>query len=106
MQRYLNSYSFGSQTNYYYQGFCGSTYKTWKKNNWLNSEIPYGWVNWYINFYYGTRTSQDARQIARWKSFTARHIGMLKKYREKGQATAKTQQNLLHWAYFEQKLKK
>jgi len=85
--------------NYYYPGFCGSDYETWDSKGWITEENPYGWVNWYINFYYGERKEEDAKQIKRWKSFISRHSGMIKKYEKEGKSTKKSKQNLLHWAY-------
>jgi hypothetical protein len=29
---------------------------------------PYGWFQWYCRFYRGRRTSDDTRQISRWKA--------------------------------------
>ena len=57
---------------------CGMSYEEWLDRGWINDIDPYGWYNWYINFYYGRRCSDDSRQIGRWCSFVARHGGMLK----------------------------
>lgn len=69
-------------------------YSFWKKMGWIYPADPYGWINWYIQFYYGRRDESDARQIGRWKSFRARHGGMYKKYPK----SDKIKQALLHWA--------
>jgi hypothetical protein len=86
-----------------YKVDCGSTYDQWCDKDWINHELdPYGWVNWYINYYYGRRvSSEDEKQIKRWKQFKARHLGMLKSRGEKyklPENNLKTKQNLLHWA--------
>lgn len=85
---------------------CGMDYKGWTESGWIKEQDPYGWFNWYINFYYGRRSVDDARQISRWKSFIGRHPGMLKSICVKAKRDIldesfgkKTRQNLLHWAY-------
>lgn len=69
-------------------------YEYWKKMGWIYPADPYGWINWYIQFYYGRRDKSDKTQIGRWKSFKARHGGMHKKYPD----SDKIKQALLHWA--------
>jgi hypothetical protein len=51
----------------------------WRANNWLHEDDPRGWFEWYCRFYMGRRHADDARQIARWKSFGARHSGAIRK---------------------------
>ena len=89
-----------------YKVICGMDYKGWINSNWINEQDPYGWFNWYINFYYGRRSSDDNRQISRWRSFISRHSGMLKSMCLKKKVSIsneliglKTRQGLLHWAY-------
>ena len=38
----------------------------WEKKNWITKYHPYGWVQWYCDFYDGKRSSDDERQIDRW----------------------------------------
>lgn len=80
--------------------FCGSEYDEWIKKDWIDDEDPYGWVNWYINFYYGRRGENDEKQIKRWSSFKGRHSATLKKTGDPSDPTHghKTRQNMLHWA--------
>lgn len=85
---------------------CGMDYPGWLAAGWIVEQDPYGWFNWYINFYYGRRSADDNRQISRWKSFIGRHSGMLKSMcSKKGVSISdesigrKTRQGLLHWAY-------
>lgn len=85
---------------------CGMNYEGWIKSGWIIEQDPYGWFNWYINFYYGRRSIDDDRQIKRWKSFTSRHSGMLRSQCTKSKKDLldesfglKTKQGLLHWSY-------
>jgi len=101
----LTSLSYDKNINKY-KVVCGVDYKGWIKSNWINEQDPYGWFNWYINFYYGRRSSDDNRQISRWKSFIGRHSAMLKSICKKKNLDIldesvglKTRQGLLHWAY-------
>ena len=89
-----------------YGVICGMDYAGWIKAGWIVEQDPYGWYNWYINFYYGRRSFDDNRQISRWKSFICRHSGMLKSMcLKKGVSMSdetvgfKTRQGLLHWSY-------
>ena len=83
---------YDDQANYYKVN-CGSSYEDWKRGGWINKIDPYGWFNWYINYYYGRRCSDDDRQIKRWGNFKSRSVGMLRRYPE----SSKIKQNLLHW---------
>ena len=44
----------------------GTTLEFWEEKNWITKYHPYGWVQWYCDFYQGKRTSDDKRQIGRW----------------------------------------
>lgn len=80
----------------FYKAEVSMDYIDWLEKGWIDGCDPYGWVNWYINFYYGRRIPEiDKKQIKRWKSFTARMGGMLKIYPNSN----KIKQALLHWAY-------
>jgi len=35
-------------------------------SGWISDADPYGWFQWYANFYRGRRCSDDGRQIGRW----------------------------------------
>lgn len=41
--------------------------------HWLDDQDNQGWLQWYENYSAGRRGDTDERQIARWKSFKARH---------------------------------
>lgn len=52
--------------------------KSWP-SGWHNDEHPLGWFEWYKGYHSGKRTLDDGRQIKRWLSFKARHLGGLAK---------------------------
>lgn len=82
-----------SEYNNYYKAKAGTSYDFWSEKNWIDYEDPYGWVNWYIQYYYGRRGKNDRRQIIRWNAFKIRHQGMLRKYPKSN----KIKQGLLQW---------
>lgn len=92
-----------------YKVKCGQTLEEWESKNWMVPSHPYGWVQWYCDFFMGERFPDDDRQIKRWLAFTGpkgRHKKMLINYIIKKGTTyddesvsPKTRQNLLHWAY-------
>ena len=76
---------------------------------WITENHPYGWVQWYCDFYNGKRSEDDKWQISRWKKtagpnsrFRKQLINMLKKKRKKYNdfsISPKIRQTLQHWAY-------
>lgn len=52
-----------------------------------------GWLDWYFNYFAGTRTFDDERQINRWKSFKARSVAKFVK-----KPTARAAFSLRLWA--------
>lgn len=44
----------------------GTTLGFWEHKNWITKYDPYGWVQWYCNFFNGRRCPDDERQIKRW----------------------------------------
>jgi len=47
---------------------CGGSIGMWESSGWISKLDPYGWFQWYCRFYLGRRTTDDERQISRWKS--------------------------------------
>jgi len=69
-----------------YKVVSGTSLEYWESKEWINKIDPYGWVQWYCNFYDGRRTNDDERQIKRWLGiagpngrFKKRLINMIKK---------------------------
>jgi hypothetical protein len=87
----------------------GTTLKFWEDSGWITKYHPYGWVEWYCDFYYGKRCNDDERQIKRWQSVTGPNgrfklwlISMIHKKKTKYNdysISPKIRQTLLHWGY-------
>ena len=97
--------NYDSKINYY-QVKVGSTLEEWESKKWIHELHPYGWVQWYCDYYQNLPdrdTSDDDRQIKRWKGvagpngrFKKRLIKMLRD--SDGQKDSpKIRQTLLHW---------
>ena len=63
------------------------------KPEWLHKEDPYGWLEWYVKYYYGRRMEDDERQLKRWYGYKVRAGGLLR-YK----ATPKSAFALRNWA--------
>jgi hypothetical protein len=92
-----------------YKVKVGTSLKFWEKKKWISKSHPYGWVQWYCDFYKGERSKEDLRQIKRWKSFTGPK-GRFRKWlitqiiNKKGEyndyeISPKIRQSLLQWGY-------
>ena len=64
----------------------GTTLEFWQQKKWITKNHPYGWVQWYCDFYNGKRSEDDTWQISRWiktagpnSRFRKQLINMLKK---------------------------
>jgi hypothetical protein len=87
----------------------GTSLEFWEESNWIVEQDPYGWVQWYCNFYNGRRSDDDERQIQRWTNlagkngrFRKRLINLIiKKEGEWNDVTIspKIRQTLQHWGY-------
>ena len=87
----------------------GTTLQYWESKDWICRTHPYGWVQWYCDFYSGKRSHDDARQIKRW----VRTAGPKSRFRRAlinlvhAQKTSfddvtispKRRQTLQHWGY-------
>ena len=89
---------------------CGQELEAWQKSNWITKHDPYGWFEWYCNFFNGRRIKdEDERQIKRWLKFAGpkgrfknRLINMIKKKNGKYNditISPVIRQSLQHWAY-------
>jgi hypothetical protein len=50
-----------------YKKKVGTTLEFWEENDWIDQQDPYGWVQWYCEFFMGRRSSDDRRQVDRWR---------------------------------------
>ena len=91
-----------------YNVVVGTSYEYWMSKNWIKEDIdPYGWIEWYCNFYNGRRTDDDRRQINRWKKSAGpkgRFRNQLqRKINEEGSNKEtiypRLRQTLLHWGW-------
>jgi hypothetical protein len=90
-----------------YKVKVGSTLEFWEEKDWIVAQDPYGWVQWYIEFYYGRRSEDDQRQIKRWlqtagprSRFRVRLTNMVrdaKTHISDRSISPKIRQTLLHW---------
>ena len=87
----------------------GTSLEFWESKNWIVSTHPYGWVQWYCDFFLGERSDDDQRQIKRWKQLASTKgrfmrflvTQILKKNGTWNDETIspKIRQVLQHWAY-------
>ena len=87
----------------------GTTLAFWESKNWIKKSHPYGWVEWYCDFYMGKRGDDDERQIKRWQGVAGQRgrfmrflvTQILKKngtWNDEN-VSPKIRQTLQHWAY-------
>ena len=87
----------------------GTTLEFWEEKNWIKKYHPYGWVQWYCDFYNGKRSPDDERQVKRWvqtagpnSRFRKALINLIKKNKAKYNdfnISPKIRQTLQHWGY-------
>ena len=54
----------------------GTTLEYWQDKNWISETHPYGWMQWYCDFYNGERSEDDERQIKRWKNTAGQWVDL------------------------------
>ena len=85
---------------------CGGSLRFWGKKCWINEIDPYDWFQWYFRYWLCRRSSDDERQINRWKKIVSRFrdklVKMIKvagsKYDDYS-ISPKIRQILFHWGY-------
>lgn len=87
----------------------GTTLEFWEEKEWIKKYHPYGWVQWYCDFYNGKRSEDDKRQIQRWirtagpdSRFRRVLINLINKNNAKYDdfsISPKIRQTLQHWGY-------
>jgi hypothetical protein len=92
-----------------YKVKVGTTLEFWEGKKWITKYHPYGWVQWYCDFYMGKRCADDERQIKRWSSLAGPQgrfrrwlISSIKKKRGKYNdysISPAIRQTLQHWGY-------
>lgn len=94
-----------------YKVKVGSSLREWEKKGWIIEQDPYGWVQWYCEYYNGRRSPDDERQIKRWLGvagpngrFRKRLINIIKESDnpegwDNYNISPKIRQTLLHWGY-------
>lgn len=97
-----------------YKITVGTSYDFWMSKGWIEEDIdPYGWIEWYCNFWNGRRTKDDERQIKRWKGIAGENGRFRKQLQNKinkeGSNNEKIyprmRQTLLHWGFDTTKMK-
>ena len=88
----------------------GQTLEAWEEKDWITANHPYGWVQWYCDFFLGKRHGEeDLRQIKRWKGVASKQ-GRFRKWLvtlilkkdstyDDGDISPKIRQTLQHWGY-------
>lgn len=92
-----------------YKVKVGTTLEFWEKKKWISKHHPYGWVEWYCDYYSGKRSPDDQRQIDRWVNtagpnsrFRKWLVNQIKKKKGKYdnyKISPKIRQTLQHWGY-------
>ena len=109
-KRDIKPYNQYEKTHNKYEVKCGQTLHDWENKNWITKYDPYGWFEWYCNFFYGRRIEkEDDRQIKRWLGLASEKgrfrnhlITLILKKNTKYNdylISPKIRQTLLHWGY-------
>ena len=85
----------------YYKIKSRQPLSVWKSNGWIMTDKG-GWFHWYVLYYLGRRLGkEDDKQVGRWKSFVARHMGQVKASCNLNTESCHTKQRqgLLQWGW-------
>jgi len=94
-----------------YKVKVGTSLEFWEDKGWIKKSHPYGWVQWYFDFFLGERSDDDERQIKRWQALAGPNGRFMKflvtQILKKGDKNSwgdesispKIRQVLQHWAY-------
>jgi hypothetical protein len=92
-----------------YKVHSGSDLLYWESKNWIHRQDPYGWVQWYCEFFQGRRSEDDERQIKRWLKFAGPkgrfRINLINKIKSQNKSyddisiSPTIRQALQHWGY-------
>jgi hypothetical protein len=91
-----------------YKKKVGTSYHFWMSKKWIREDIdPYGWIEWYCNFWQGRRSEDDIRQIGRWKRLAGENGRFRKQLQNKINQIGRNDDNvykgmrqtLLHWGF-------
>ena len=92
-----------------YKVKVGTSLEFWESKKWIKPLHPYGWVQWYCDFYMGKRSDDDERQIKRWLGiagprgrfmrFLVTQILKKKTFYNDESVSPKIRQVLQHWGY-------
>ena len=92
-----------------YKVKVGTTLEFWEEKEWIKPIHPYGWVEWYCDFYMGKRSHDDERQISRWQKLAGKKgrfmrflVTQILKRKSKWDdetVSPKIRQVLQHWGY-------
>jgi len=92
-----------------YHKKVGTALEFWETKKWITKYHPYGWVQWYCDFFLGKRSPDDQRQISRWSGIAGNN-GRFRKWlvtlilNKKGEYNDESispaiRQTLQHWGY-------
>ena len=57
---------------YKYGVKCGTLLRFWENKGWISKIDPFGWFQWYFRYWLSRRSSDDERQIDRWKKIVSK----------------------------------
>lgn len=107
-EEYIAS-SIYDRTRNKYSVKVGTSLEYWEGSGWIHPQDPYGWIQWYFEFYSGRRSEDDERQIKRWLNisgpkgrFKKRLINLIKSRQSEVDdfnISPAIRQTLQHWSY-------